>query len=128
MNASPALFPALALLAWCASTAVRGADKGIPQSPGVVSHILVTSDHVEDVSSMEAWKRSFLREGMSDREKALAVWQTVVKFRHQDSPPNEFLQGENNVHDPIKSDNVYGYGMCCCAASHIEALARCAGR
>ena len=64
---------------------------------------------------------------MSEREKALAVWETVVKFRHQNSPPNEFLQGERNVHDPIKTFNVYGYGMCCCAASNIEALARYAG-
>jgi hypothetical protein len=100
---------------------------GAGRMPGVVSHISVVSDKVEDVSSMEAWKRSFIKPGMTDEQKALAVWETVVKFRQQDSPPNEYLQDETNVHDPIKTFNVYGYGMCCCAASNIEALARYAG-
>jgi hypothetical protein len=94
---------------------------------GVVSHVKVVSDKVEDVSSLEAWKRSFLRDDMSDAEKALAVWETVVKFRHQDAPPNEYLQSEANVHDAIKTFNVYGYGMCCCASANIEQLARYAG-
>ena len=41
--------------------------------PGVVSHVSVVSDKTPDVSSMEAWKRAFIREGMSDCEKGLAV-------------------------------------------------------
>jgi hypothetical protein len=93
----------------------------------VVSHVKITSDRVEDVSSIEDWQRSFIKPGMTDQQKALAVWESVVKFRHQDVPPNEYLQNEENVHDPIKTFNVYGYGMCCCAASNVEALARCAG-
>ena len=32
---------------------------------GVVSNIQVLSDQVPDVSSLEAWKRSFLKDGMS---------------------------------------------------------------
>src|SRR5271154_2724039 len=94
---------------------------------GVVSHVLVLSDKVEDVSSMEAWKKSFIKEGMTDEQKALAIWRTVVKFRHQDAPPKEFLQAEDDVHDPIKSFNVYGYGMCSCALSNISALSRSVG-
>jgi hypothetical protein len=94
---------------------------------GVVSHIKVTTDKIEDVSSLEAWKQSFIKPGMTDQQKAIAVWETVVKFRQQDIPPNEFLANENNVHDPIKAFNVYGYGMCCCASANIEALARYAG-
>jgi hypothetical protein len=94
---------------------------------GVVSHIKVLSDKTEDVSSMEAWRKSFIKEGMPDAQKAIKIWETVVKFRHQDSPPNEFLHGETNVHDPIKTFNVYGYGMCCCASSNIEALGRHVG-
>lgn len=127
MNLQTVLCSALCLLISSEVTLARDAASNDTATVGVVSHILVTSDHVEDLSSMEAWKRSFLREGMSDRDKALAVWNTVVKFRHQDAPPNEFLQGESNVHDPIKTFNVYGYGMCCCAAANIEALARYAG-
>jgi len=94
---------------------------------GIVSHVKVLSDKVEDVSSLEAWKKSFIKEGMGDEQKGLAVWRTVVAFRHQDAPPDELLQNEQNVHDPIKTFNVYGYGMCCCASSNIEALARYAG-
>jgi len=95
---------------------------------GVVSHIKVLSDKVEDVSSMEAWKASFIKDGMTDEQKALAVWTTVCKFRHQDAPPIEYLTGDGgDVHDPIKTFNVYGYNMCCCESSNICALARYAG-
>jgi len=89
---------------------------------GVVSHLKVLSDKVEDVSSPEAWKKSCVRDGMSDQEKVLAIWRTVVKYRHQTSPPNEWIQ--DNVHDVFKTIHVYGYGMCCCASSHVETLAR----
>ena len=97
-----------------------------PAPVGVVSHVKVVSDKVEDVSSLEAWKKSFLKEGMSDEKKALAIWETVVKFRHQDPPPQE-LFNTGCVHDPIKTFNVYGYGMCCCASCNIAALSRAAG-
>src|SRR3954466_1014132 len=96
------------------------------EGAGVVSHVKVLSDKVEDVSSLEAWKKSFIKPGMTDQEKAVAVWKSVVMFRHQDSPPNEFLE-EDNPHDPIKDFNVYGYGQCCCASANIENLARYAG-
>src|SRR5262249_45956317 len=79
------------------------------------------------VSSLEAWKRSFLKPGITERQKALAIWQTVVKFRHQDVPPLEFLDHEDQIHDPIKVFNVYGYAQCSGTAACIEALARYAG-
>jgi len=97
------------------------------QPVGVVSHVKVLSDKVPDVSSMQAWKESFIRDGMSGREKALAIFKTKVMFAYQDSPPREYLQEAACVHDPIKTFNVYGYGMCCCASSNIEALARYVG-
>jgi len=102
---------------------VEGADG----KSAVVCNVKVLSNNVEDVSSIEAWRQSFIKPGMTDREKALAVWTTAVKFRHQDSPPREFLQASGTVQDPIKTFNVYGYGMCSCVASNIEALARAAG-
>ncbi|MCL2645750.1 MAG: hypothetical protein FWD61_01950 [Phycisphaerales bacterium] len=105
--------------------AARGADVGI------VSNIKIMSDkNPDDVSSPEAWKKSYIKDGMTDQEKAIAIWKTVVKYRHQDTPPGEGLEGGKgygNVHDPIKTFNVYGYGMCCCAASNIEGLARYIG-
>jgi hypothetical protein len=94
-----------------------------PGPVGIVSHVKVLSDKIEDVSSLDAWQKSFIKEGMSDEKKALAIWETVLKFRHQDAPPQElFLTG--CVHDPIKTFNVYGYGQCCCASSNIAALSR----
>jgi hypothetical protein len=95
-------------------------------APGIVSHIKVLSDKVEDVSTLEDWKKSYLKEGMTDQEKSIAIWKTVVKFRHQCSPPNDFI-GPENVHDPMKTIHIYGYGLCCCAASNFEGLARYAG-
>jgi hypothetical protein len=102
------------------------ADGPAAGAVGVVSHVKVLSDHVRDVSSLAAWKRSFIRDGMTDEQKALAIWRSTVMFRYQDPPPLEFLE-EDCVHDPIKTFNVYGYGMCCCASSNIEALARYVG-
>jgi hypothetical protein len=96
-------------------------------SPALVSFVKVVSDKVEDVSSLAAWRRSFIHDGMSDEEKAIAVWTSAVKFRHQDYPAQEFLDISGHVHDPIKLFNVYGYAQCCCSAATIEALARYAG-
>ncbi|MGA2617585.1 MAG: hypothetical protein ABSF26_08255 [Thermoguttaceae bacterium] len=92
---------------------------------GVVSHVKVLSDKVEDVSSPEAWRRAYITAGMSDQEKVLAIWRTVVKYRHQIDPPDEYLQ--DHVHDIFKTIHVYGYGQCCCASSHVETLARYLG-
>ena len=95
---------------------------------GVVSHVKVVSDKVEDVSSLAAWKASFIAKGMTDRQKALAIFESIVKFRHQDQPPRESLQADQGfVQDPIKTFNVYGYGMCSCASSNVVALARSIG-
>jgi hypothetical protein len=94
---------------------------------GVVCHVKVLSDKVEDVSSLDAWKASFVKEGMTDEQKGLAVWTSVVKFRHQYVPPPfEYFYPEC-VQDPVKTFNVYGYGQCCCAATNVEALARAVG-
>src|ERR1043165_2120571 len=116
------LLPVLLALALIGESA-----RGSAQTVGVVSHVKIVSDHVEDVSSLEAWKESFIKPGMSDREKALAVWQSVVKFQHQDAPPTEFLQAGDNVLDPIKLFNVYGYSLCSVASANVQALARAAG-
>ncbi|MGZ3428339.1 MAG: hypothetical protein ACXVCV_16920 [Polyangia bacterium] len=94
---------------------------------GIVSFVSVTSDRVPDVSSIEAWKSSFLHDGMSDADKAQAVWRSVVAFRHQDEPPRELMRLDGHVHDPIKLFNVYGYSQCDCAAAAVTALGRAAG-
>jgi hypothetical protein len=104
----------------------RAADSGA--KPGVVCHVKVLSDKVDDVSSLEAWKASFIKDGMSDQEKAIAIWKTVASFQYQDgTSPQEILTHEDNVYDPIKMFNVYGYGICCYASAHVEGLGRYLG-
>jgi hypothetical protein len=95
---------------------------------GTVCHIKVLSNRVPDVSSLEAWKKAFIKDGMSDQEKALAVWKSVAAFQYQDAPaPVEFIHHEDGMYDPIKMFNVYGYGICCYASAHVEALGRYVG-
>ena len=112
---------ALALVLWV------GAVHAQPAAPGVVSHIKVLSPKVPDVSSLEAWKKSFLREGMKDQEKALAIFNSEVMFQNADAPPIEYLQREDSVLDPIKLFNVYGYTLCSNSASNMACLARYSG-
>jgi hypothetical protein len=114
------------LIATVAGSGDRATAAEAPRPVGVVSHIKVLSDKVADVSSLEAWKRSFIADGMTDQEKALAIWKSNVAFVYQDAPPIEFLH-EGCVHDAIKDFNVYGYGMCCCASARVEQLARYVG-
>ena len=113
----------LSLVLACGLCAAACATENAPV--GVVSHVLVLSDKSEDISSPEAWKKTYIKDGMSEQEKAIAIWKTVVRYRTQDDPPNELIT--DNVHDPLKVFHVYGYGMCCCASSNVEGLARFIG-
>src|SRR5204862_8171174 len=66
----------------------RADDRPAGSAPvGVVCGVQVLSDKVPDVSIMEAWKRSYIKDGMSDQVKPLPVWRTVVAPSHQDAPP-----------------------------------------
>jgi hypothetical protein len=114
-----------ALLAFVSAAAQS--KSAAPPEVRVVSHVKVVSDRVPDVSSLDAWKRSFIRDGMTDEQKALAIWRTVRSFQHQDVPPLEYLQNEEVVQDPIKVFNVYGYAFCSVASCEIAALARHVG-
>ncbi|MGH7142728.1 MAG: hypothetical protein ACREJ2_01180, partial [Planctomycetota bacterium] len=95
--------------------------------PAVVSNVKVVSDKVPDVSSLAAWKKSFIKPGMTDKEEALTIWKSVCMFRHQDNPPHEFLASGEDVRDTIKTFNVYGYSMCDGASCGIEELSRYVG-
>ncbi len=83
----------------------RAAD--LAAVPGVVSHIKLLSDKCEDVSSLEDWKKTYIKEGMSDQDKALAIWKTVVRYRHQTNPSSEWRCPDTHVHDPLKTIHVY---------------------
>jgi len=94
---------------------------------GLVCHVKVLTDKTEDVSSLAAWKKTYIKDGMSDQDKAIAIWKSVATFQNQDAPPNEMLYAEELVYDPIKMFNVYGYAMCCNASAHVESLSRYVG-
>jgi hypothetical protein len=96
----------------------------------VVSHLNLVSDKSQDISTLDAWKKTCIKDGMSDQDKAIAIFNTVVRYRHQANPPREFLtssEAGGHVHDPLKTFHVYGYGQCCCAASEVIGLAQYLG-
>ena len=100
------------------------------QTVGVVSHVNLVSDKSPDISTLDAWKKSYTTDSMSEQDKSIAIFNTLVRYRHQANPPREFLTSEEaggHVHDPLKSFHVYGYGQCCCAASEVIGLAQYLG-
>src|SRR4051794_10899945 len=123
----PAAF-AVALLGGLALTvaAVRADEPGA--RGGRVNNLKVISDKVDDVTTVENFLKSFVRPGMTDRERARAIWSGVVKYRHQAPPPDEALAADWEAHDPVKILNVYGYCMCCCSSALVAALNRADGR
>jgi len=123
-----AVLPAtMAVGAWVLAAGPARGEAPPAQAVGVVSHVKVLSDKVPDVSSMEAWKKSFIKPDMTDEQKMIAAFKSRVAFVYQDAPPRELLTGDGCTHDLIKQFNVYGYGMCCCASANIEAMARYLG-
>lgn len=91
---------------------------------GVVSHINVVSDKSEDLSTLEAWRKAYIKPGMSEQDQAIAIFNTLVRYRHQANPPSE---NGGHVHDPLKTIHVYGYGQCCCVSGEVSGLARYLG-
>ena len=53
---------------------------------GIVSHVKVLSDKVQDVSSIEAWKGSFIKDDMKPADKGLAIWKSVAMFGLEGAP------------------------------------------
>jgi hypothetical protein len=105
----------------------RGEQETRSREVGVVSQIRVVSDKVPDVTTLEAWKKSFIKEGMTDEEKAMAIWRTVSMFQHQDSSVEELLHNEGSLTDVMKVIHVYGHSYCGMAAAHAMSLARYIG-
>ena len=96
--------------------------------PGRINNLKVLSDKIDDTTTPENIIKSFIKPGMTDEQRAKALWTAAVKYRHQTLPPNEYLSGEWEAHDPVKIFDVYGYCMCCCCSSLIESLNRLDGR
>jgi hypothetical protein len=119
---------ALAFLGWLILSTTDARAEG-PHTAGTrVNNLKVLSDKVDDVTTVENVLKSFVKPGMSDRERARAIWTATVKYRHQAPPPDECLAADWEAHDPVKVFNVYGYCMCCCSTALIAALNRADGR
>ncbi|MFB3890773.1 MAG: hypothetical protein ACE15C_01990 [Phycisphaerae bacterium] len=130
---------ASSVLAWGGTTSSAPASRPV----GVVSNVKVLVSHsatqpatspaglacpeAEDISSLEAWKAVTIKDGMTDAAKALAIFETVVRYQHEMDPPIELLHHEKALTDAIKTFNVYGYNQCGPAASHFIELARYCG-
>ena len=64
-----------------------------------------------------------LTPGMSDREKAIAIWAFLKDNRYHDEPAHDSIE----IHDPVRFLNVYGYGFCDDSATNFMVLAEQAG-
>src|SRR5688572_18266015 len=73
-----------------------GSGAGAAGDVGVVSHLNLVSDKSQDISTLQAWKKTYIKEGMSDQQKAIAIFDTVVRYRHQANPPREFLSSSES--------------------------------
>ncbi|QDT30696.1 hypothetical protein Enr10x_60640 [Gimesia panareensis] len=76
-----------------------------------------------DLSSQQAMLSSILKPGMTDEEKSLAIWKFLKDWRYHFYP----AEPGDEVHDPVKFLNVYGYGFCDDCATNFAVLARRAG-
>src|SRR3954447_22937951 len=118
----------MALIGMLVTGGAAARGEGAGGSGGRVHNLKVVSDKVDDVTTVENIVKSFVKPGMTDQERARALWTAAVKYRHQAPPPNEYLAADWEAHDPVKLFNVYGYCMCCCSSALIEALNRADGR
>jgi hypothetical protein len=97
----------LAILVILAPASVK--DQDASSGGGRINQLKVLSDKVDDVTTIENIIKSCAKPGMSQQERARALWTFLVNYRHQSAPPNEQLAGDWEAHDPVKIFNVCGY-------------------
>src|ERR1041384_7202642 len=88
-------------------TAASIADAQTPATgTGIrINNLKVLSDKIDDTTTPENILKSFVKPGMTDEQRAKALWTAAVKYRHQTAPPNEFLSAEWETQDPVKIFN-----------------------
>jgi hypothetical protein len=52
-----------------------------------VHNLKILSDKIDDVTTIDNIVRSFIKPGMTDQERAKALWTAAVRYRHQAPPP-----------------------------------------
>ena len=103
--------------------------------PADVQRVTITNQHSvpvfvrltrpgwPDLTSAETILEGIHDVGMTDEEKALAIYEFVKAWRIHWFPP----YSSKEMHDPVKLIGVYGYGYCDDSARAIEQLATRAG-
>lgn len=89
----------------------------------VVSSPRVIANGKRDWFSTPDILAGIFKPGMTDREKALAIWRFLVDNRYHDGPAHPGVE----MHDPVRFLNVYGYGFCDDSAVNFAVLAGQAG-
>jgi HEAT repeat protein len=86
--------------------------------------------HTVDASTPEAIVAAITRPGMTDEQKALAVWRYCWEHLYHWPAPQEEGRSKHEldvVYDAVKLFNVYGYTYCFAARAPAEALCQAAG-
>ncbi|MCX7047201.1 MAG: hypothetical protein NTX50_17145 [Candidatus Sumerlaeota bacterium] len=76
-----------------------------------------------DLSSAQGMLGSILTPGMTEEQKAIAIWRFLVDWRYHYYPAD----GGDEMHDPVKFINIYGYGFCDDSANNFAVLCGEAG-
>ncbi len=125
-----ALLAGTSLAALAAAGCVRPAGSAGPEPETVMISPKVVSIHTVDASSPEAIVRAIIKPGMSQEEKALAVWRYCWENVYHWPAPQEDLRSRHEldvVYDANKLINVYGYTYCFAGRAPAEALLQAAG-
>jgi len=88
----------------------------------VVNPVLTANGHGDWFDKQAMVKDILNIPGLSDRDRAMVLWQFWWRNRFPMTPPGDAL-----VLDPVVFMNVYGYGNCGCSAAAIVTLAEAAG-
>jgi hypothetical protein len=122
VRASPAQRCGIALILLLLSSV-----SGLAQVHGPI----LVSNRTPDLHNLERYVAGIVRPGMTQKERALALWQANSRQMYHWNNPVEFpliRPGQyNDVTDPIRLMNVYGYTLCFCSAEGMEAVWRQAG-
>ncbi|NRA36962.1 MAG: hypothetical protein HRU15_02375 [Planctomycetes bacterium] len=89
----------------------------------------IVSEHVPDLSSLEAMLQHQRFAGKTGQDLAIALWEFMVDrdlgLFHYIAAKNPFWKKDE--YDAIKTWNVYGWSICHCHASILGAMGRVAG-
>jgi len=102
-------------------TPVRLVLRNLDPAVAVVPHLRLKG--WPDLTSVGGMLHSILRNGMTDEQKAVAIWAFIRDWRYHYYP----AEGGDECHDPVKFINVYGYGFCDDSAANFAVLCRAAG-